>query len=184
MNIGSLGGRMRPAEMNEAQEKHGGSAVRLSIAQTVLITATIVPATVIATIQRPCEVEWIRQFGTDWRDESWGVSTDGFGNVYVSGSADGVLDGPSEGDGRSFVRKYTSTGDLVWTRRPGPNAFDLATGIESDDCGNVYVSGYTQGAFGSSNVGYSDAYICKYDSAGNLSWARQLGSSYSDFAMD
>lgn len=47
-----------------------------------------------------------------------------------------------------------------------------------DDAGNVYMVGSATGDFGSQlNQGTQDAYLSKYDSAGNLQWTRLLGSA-------
>jgi hypothetical protein len=43
--------------------------------------------------------------------------------------------------------------------------------------GNVYFSGITTGSLGGPNAGDADAFIGKYDPAGNLLWTRQFGSS-------
>ncbi len=47
-----------------------------------------------------------------------------------------------------------------------------------DGSGNVYVVGNATGDFGNQiNQGQQDAYLTKYDSAGNVLWQRMLGSS-------
>src|SRR6185437_4154455 len=47
-----------------------------------------------------------------------------------------------------------------------------------DASGNVYVLGNATGNFGNQvNQGQQDAYLTKYDSAGNVLWTRMLGSA-------
>jgi hypothetical protein len=47
-----------------------------------------------------------------------------------------------------------------------------------DSSGNVYVVGNATGNFGNQlNAGTQDAYLTKYDSAGNVQWTRLLGSA-------
>ena len=47
-----------------------------------------------------------------------------------------------------------------------------------DASGNVYVVGNATGNFGSQlNQGSQDAYLTKYDSAGNVVWQKLLGSA-------
>jgi len=43
--------------------------------------------------------------------------------------------------------------------------------------GNLYLTGYTLGSVGSANQGEADAFVAKFDLAGNQLWARQVGSS-------
>ncbi len=49
-------------------------------------------------------LEWIRQLGTSDRDSSYGVSADGLGSVYISGStrADGRASADNRNGGNVF----------------------------------------------------------------------------------
>ena len=58
-------------------------------------------------------IEWIRQFGTEFRPA--GVAVDERGDVYVSGG-DGPWSYPA-GFGAAFLNKYDAAGDLLWTRQ-------------------------------------------------------------------
>jgi len=51
---------------------------------------------------------WTRQFGTSKNEISWGVSADGLGNVYITGSTGGDLGGTSAGGTDAFVAKFNS----------------------------------------------------------------------------
>ena len=55
-------------------------------------------------------------------------------------------------------------------------------GVSADGLGNVYISGYTGGSLGGPNAGGNDAFVSKYDAAGNFQWTRQLGTSASDLS--
>ena len=53
-----------------------------------------------------------------------------------------------------------------------------AQATQVDASGNVYVIGSTSGSFGEQiNQGAQDAYLAKYDSAGNVLWTKLLGST-------
>jgi hypothetical protein len=52
--------------------------------------------------------------------------------------------------------------------------------ISVDGLGNVYTSGYTQGSLDGLNAGQADAFVSKYDAAGNLQWTKQLGTETYD----
>jgi hypothetical protein len=125
-------------------------------------------------------LQWTRQLGTAGTTESWRVSADGLGNVYISGFTVGSLGGPSAGNPDAFVSKYDAAGSLQWTRQLGTSNSDYSDGVSADGLGNVYISGYTDGSLGGSTAGDLDAFVSKYDAAGSLQWTRQLGTSNAD----
>ncbi len=128
------------------------------------------------------EVEWIRQLGTSGTDYGHGVAVDGAGNVFISGSTDGNLDGINAGGTDAFLAKYNSAGNLLWTRQLGTSTTDAALSIAVDSAGNAFISGFTGGDLGGTNAGYDDAFLTKYNSDGNLQWTQQLGTSTTDWA--
>lgn len=51
-------------------------------------------------------------------------------------------------------------------------------GVAIDSLGYVYITGYSTGALnGAALIGYSDAFLVKYDPSGNLVWSKHLGAS-------
>ena len=122
---------------------------------------------------------WTGQLGTPNNDKSYGVSLDGFGNVYIAGIWNET--------GRTivgdiFVSKYSPLGQLLWTRTldTGGSNHDQSNGVSADDPGNVYISGQTNGSLVGSNAGDFDAFLSKFDSAGVPLWTRQFGTSSYD----
>jgi hypothetical protein len=127
-------------------------------------------------------MQWSRQIG-GLRDVSGAaVAADGLGNIYICGQtqedlgqthAGGLLDG--------FVSKFDPAGNLLWTRLQGTNDFDYADGVAADALGNVYVTGSTGGNLASPNsgstLGGNDAFVVKYNAAGEMIWRRQFGTS-------
>ncbi len=126
------------------------------------------------------DLQWTRQLGTGSDDASWFVSADGVGNVYISGYTSGSLGGTNAGGNDAFVAKYDAAGDLQWTRQLGTSTDDASEGVSADGRGSVYISGGTHGSLGGANAGGNDAFVAKYDAAGNLHWTRQLGTSSND----
>lgn len=124
--------------------------------------------------------QWIRQLGTAATDECYGVSADGQGNVYISGSTNFNLGGTNAGNSDAFLSKYDAAGTLLWTRQLGTFGFDVSYGVSADGVGNIYISGYTSGSLGGPNIGNHDAFVSKYDATGTLQWTRQLGTPYAD----
>ena len=126
--------------------------------------------------------ETLKQFITSSYDEAVGTVIDSAGNVYVTGRTDDALSGNTQaGGGDVYIAKYDSTGSLITLRQFGTPDLDQATGIAIDSAGNVYVTGYTQGAFTGSNAGLIDAFIAKYDTTGNLTF-QQFGTADEDYA--
>ncbi len=138
------------------------------------------------TADRTCVLEpWTRQFGTTLEDEAQSVAVDSSGNVYVAGTISGALPGQTAlGRFDAYVRKYDSAGTEVWTRQFGSPGGDRALSVSVDSSGGVYVAGSTDGALpGQTALGSLDAYVRKYDSAGNELWTRQFGSPDSDYPL-
>jgi hypothetical protein len=91
------------------------------------------------------------------------------------------------------VSKYAPNGDTVWTRTV-PN--NISTPVEyndiaADTAGNLYVTGLFTGicTFGSttlhaSTVTDADVVIVKYDSDGNIVWAKRAGAASSPIQQD
>ena len=130
-----------------------------------------------ASTARGETIEWVRQLGTSSIDWSYGVSADGIGNVYISGYTAGSLGGPNAGFTDAFVSKYDAAGNFQWTQQLGTVTDDRSYGVSADSLGNVYISGTTGGSLGGPNVDRADAFVSKYDAAGNLQWTQQLGSA-------
>ncbi|QDV73364.1 Beta-propeller repeat protein [Planctomycetes bacterium K2D] len=117
-------------------------------------------------------LQWTQQLGTSDHDRAFGVSADGWGNVYISG----------ETRTNAFVSKYDVAGTLQWTQHLGTVGNDSANGVSADELGNVYISGATNGSLGRPNAGLTDAFVSKYDAAGTLLWTQQLGTVKHDRA--
>jgi hypothetical protein len=125
---------------------------------------------------------WRRELGTNFTEWCTGVSSDANGNVYITGTTQGDLEGDKGGgDDDIFVSKFNSTGDLQWTQQFGLFSDDRSEGISVDGAGNVFVSGFTPDSLGSTNLGGMDAVLMKLDALGDLQWLRQFGTTESDY---
>jgi hypothetical protein len=129
------------------------------------------------------EVLWTRQFGTGQEDVADGVAVHPNGAVYVAGYTLGDLQGTSKGDVDAFLRKYSATGNVIWTRQIGTTTSDYAVDVDVDTEGSAYIVGYTFGSFVGGNAGGVDAFIRKYGSAGTKQWTDQFGTMDDEFAL-
>ena len=111
------------------------------------------------------------------------VRADAEGNVYTVGYGYGPLDGQTNaGDSDIFLRKFGPDGTGAWTRVFGSAGHDEPEELCLDGDANLYVVGYAEGAFhGESYAGSRDAFIAKFDSAGEHQWTHFFGSSFSDY---
>jgi hypothetical protein len=81
------------------------------------------------------------------------------------------------------VRKLDLDGSEQWTRQFGTAEDDTGADVAVDSTDNLYISGYTHGAFpGQTHYGEYDAFLIKYDANGNEQWTRQFGTSSSNIA--
>jgi len=119
---------------------------------------------------------WIRQSGSAGWDYCTSTAVDSNGNAYIGGVTLGNMQGTNAGDYDFYLSKYSPSGSLVWTRQYGTVAEDRACSIAVDNSNNVYIGGYTWGDLESPPGARSspDAFLAKYDSAGNRSWVEQL----------
>ncbi len=123
---------------------------------------------------------WIRQIGTSTSDVAVASASDGSGGVYVAGRSNGSLGGPNLGSFDAWLARYDGAGNQTWIRQLGSNLFDGVSAAAPDGAGGVFVSGYTDGILGGPAAGQGDAWLARYDNAGNQTWIRQLGSSAFD----
>jgi hypothetical protein len=139
-------------------------------------------------------VIWARSAGGSSSDNASGICVDNNSNIYVTGSYSsssisfGSFTLAQIGIGDVFVTKYDSAGNVLWARRGGGTYPDYSRGICVDAIGNVYLTG----AFGSNTIAFGtitltnassnhdDIFIVKYDSLGNVLWARSAGSANYD----
>jgi len=99
------------------------------------------------------------------------------GNTYggLGGNAN-VTDEWGNTTPNLFTIKYGVSGSPEWFRQIG-GASCGAQGITNDNVGNIFITGWANGAFdGATPWGSSDAFIVKYDAAGQKQWTQLYGS--------
>jgi hypothetical protein len=128
---------------------------------------------------------WTRELGTPLADDARSVATDGAGNVVIAGRVAGNLDGNAyAGATDVFVAKYDGSGAKLWVRELGTSSFEQANTVTTDQAGNIYVAGVTQGGLGGNvSAGDGDVFLVKLDANGAEQWTRQFGSAAFEVAM-
>jgi len=145
------------------------------------------------------------QVGLDWAGKTTGgsnekhydIKTDNLGNIYLVGSFGGTVDMALGSNvnylttpgtqHNAYVQKLDEDGNLLWVISLVGNGFNVATGVDVDEGGNVYVTGYFQGTTDfdpgpavlnkTSNGGTFDYFVIKFDLDGNLDWVHTFGGT-------
>lgn len=97
---------------------------------------------------------WAKQFGTEYGDIGYGISTDATGNVYTIGEISGGV----------FITMHNTGGDQLWIKRFGSSSSDdIGKSVDIDKNGTIHASGYTYNGdlAGTGNAGYQDAFIAR-----------------------
>jgi Beta-propeller repeat len=145
---------------------------------------------------------WIKQLGaTTIRgkpnnsigDDANAVHVDTNGNIFITGSTGGDLEGEvSARGGGLFVMKLNPNGIVQWTTLiaspnfpDGPFFGETGLDIDLDGSGNVFLAGYTigplDGVFAAGRA-LQDVVMIKLDPNGKQVWLRQVGGLSNDYA--
>ena len=143
---------------------------------------------------------WGRQYGIDVTGGnttgSFDLAVDGEGSVYASGLAIKESTLPRDQfdfdvQDDSYVIKFDTDGNQQWFTEFGGPFFDESYGIDVDDQGNVYATGWTQGLVEESDPSRPllkyDYWLSKLDSSnGEVEFTQQFNSSNDglEFAWD
>jgi hypothetical protein len=113
-------------------------------------------------------LEWGRQFGTNEFDVAAGLTVDGAGHVYVSGSTLGSLSAQVNAGGQDLLLlKYDSAGTRQWACLDGTDSDEYARAVATDATGSLTLVGATYGAYGShDNQGELDMLLLHYANGG------------------
>jgi hypothetical protein len=125
-------------------------------------------------------VVWTRQFGNATTTRATSVAPDSSGNVYVAGYTGALLGGTYYGTNDAFLRKYDSSGNVLWTQQFGTTWTDRANGVAVDGSGYAYVVGAAGTALTGTLADAPIAFIRKFDTSGGTLWTKQWASSAND----
>jgi Beta-propeller repeat len=123
------------------------------------------------------QLVWGRQLGTTAADFADRVAADADGNSWFAGYTSGTLGSQAFGGYDVVVGKFDPAGNRLWVTQLGTAQDEAANAITLDPQGNAYITGHTAGKLGDAQFGGIDAFICKLNTNGTVSWIRQFGAS-------
>lgn len=142
--------------------------------------------------------QWVKQLGGAGTESGRAVCTDPGGNVLSAGIFTGTFDAnpgsgvanlvAPAGVNNGYFSKLDSNGNFIWAKALTTVVTGTSEiyGITTDVSGNVYITGgftdtidFDPGA-GTATASASPAgiFVCKYTSAGALTWAKTMASTY------
>ncbi len=144
----------------------------------------------VAKLDQSGNFTWASSLGGPGSEMIGGIATDGSGNVFLAGTADGgafqtITFGTIKITSFSydvFVCKLDNSGKFVWAKiMGGVNQDSDGEAIAVDSKGNVYATGYFTGTFNVSTkyiltaANQWDVFVIKMDNAGDVTWAGGMG---------
>ncbi len=133
---------------------------------------------------------WVRNGGSSGTEIGYGVKTDNFGNIYVTGTyGDSIRFGSTllttasaASGGNVFLAKFGSDGSVKWAKQ-ATSTEAQGQAVAVDKLGRPYIAGYFKDHlnFGTTSLTTgslnSAMFIAKYDSAGNVIWSENSSGS-------
>ncbi|MBT4644453.1 MAG: hypothetical protein HOC09_37110 [Deltaproteobacteria bacterium] len=153
-------------------------AITVDNAGYIFITGTIAPHGSNIMFFAKYNSSGVFQWDKQWNNSSQGngISVDSSGNIYIAGHTHTatVWD--------QYLAKFDSSGTLLWAKPTSNAGYDYGHGIVQDSAGHIYVPGSTTGSIGgNTNLGSNDIILVKYDTDGNIQWAKQPGTVGEDW---
>jgi hypothetical protein len=134
-------------------------------------------------------VVWAKNGLGNSHDRGYDVSVDTSGNVYFTGTFEStsvtfgniILNNSGSQNEDVFVVKYDEFGNVLWAKSAGGSHEDFGFSVSVDNNENLYLAGYSRSSsitFGTntltnSGTPYGDLFIVKYNSLGNVLWAKK-----------
>lgn len=134
--------------------------------------------------------KWVKTEGGDAADYITHMTTGKDNSIYLSGYYSSSISFSdtslhSNGGIDIFLVKYNSFGQLTWARNHGSAFNEYSESVFVDQMHNIYMCGYFSNMTVFDTItfhsnGYEDIFITKYDSNGDVIWAKMVGSNEPD----
>ncbi|CAN5227524.1 hypothetical protein BH09BAC5_BH09BAC5_01390 [soil metagenome] len=146
-------------------------------------------------------VVWAKSFGGISYEIGVSISLDGRGNLFIVGNfsspeiifgLDTLVNTDSSGNSEDiFIARLDTSGSMQWAKKVGGLGEQNCASINADIFGNAFITGrFWRASMNLENIVFtnadttgntSDIFIAKYDSIGNLRWAKSAGGKLAEF---
>lgn len=137
---------------------------------------------------------WSKSIGSPKEDVIKSLAFDYDGNILATGTYGnasitfGTTTLSSSGGNDIFLAKFNRLGDVIWAKKAGGIYSEYANALSVDQNNNPIVSGYFSSpkiyfdtdSLINSGVAGSTTFLAKYNSNGNIVWARKAGNATSN----
>jgi len=150
---------------------------------------------------------WSKFFGDSAYNAPQGIAIAENGNFVMTGYTyghnltikEGAYQATNAGNYDTYIAKFTTDGNLIWSTYFGGGNHDIGTGIACDRTnGVIAVCGYTfwgiynknvkfpvsNDAFQKDTSGLKDIFVALFDSSGHCKWSTLLGGKDDDVSYD
>ncbi|WP_262149388.1 T9SS type A sorting domain-containing protein [Chryseobacterium foetidum] len=132
-------------------------------------------------------LQWQKTYGGGGNDMANSICQTSDGGYIIAGASNSVsgdITNP-KGDNDYWIVKTDALGNLLWQKSLGGDNNDKATEIKQTKDGGYIVAGDSSSSIGDYSTptfGFSDFWIVKISSTGNIIWEKRYGGSQNDFA--
>lgn len=130
------------------------------------------------------------QNGAIGTDIGWGIAVGKDQALYLAASFQDLLAFStdtlvSNGFTDMVIAKFDRNGNPLWARSAGGKLDDSGYGIATDSRNNIYINGaFADTAYFDTipliSRGYTDIFLARYNSSGNLDWIKNIGGGGTD----
>jgi hypothetical protein len=115
---------------------------------------------------------WTKTYGGDTIDYGLSVAQTNDGGFIIAGGTFSFGNGYED----VYLIRTNANGDTIWTKTYGGSLMDEGVSVLQTDDGGFIVTGQTS----SLGAGYSDVYLIRTNSSGNLLWTKTFGGTDDD----
>ncbi len=133
-------------------------------------------------------IEWEKSYGGTGSDKAQSIVQTVDGDYIVAGFSNSINGDVSGNIGGLdvWIIKLNNSGGLIWEKSLGGTDDDYALSMEPTSDDGYIIAGFTwsDDVDITNNQGYTDYWVVKIDSSGNIDWQKTLGGSYWDYCYE